>query len=136
VSVVPGSGWPALIDAFRHFCGAYETWLHRRLGAAAVIVPDPASVVDWRAIAEWRRRTRASFRRVLDDTPDDRFQVVDIPISSGVAMNMSVGDILAHLLLHERGHHGDVSTLFYHFGVELPSMDYRIHLHLKRSATP
>jgi uncharacterized damage-inducible protein DinB len=49
-------------------------------------------------------------------------------------MNMSVADILAHLLLHERGHHGDLSTLFYHFGAELPSMDYRVYLHLKRSA--
>jgi hypothetical protein len=59
-TAVPGSGWPALIDAFRHFCDAYETWLHERLGARAVIVADPASVVDWPGIAEWRRQTRAS----------------------------------------------------------------------------
>ena len=39
--------------------------------------------------------------------------------------DMSRGDILTNLLLHERGHHGDISTLFHQLGVKGYLLDYR-----------
>jgi uncharacterized damage-inducible protein DinB len=47
---------------------------------------------------------------------------------------MTKTDVLAHLLLHERGHHGDISTLFSSMGVEMPSMDYGVYLYFKRQS--
>jgi uncharacterized damage-inducible protein DinB len=51
----------------------------------------------------------------------------------GEMLPYSRGELLTHLLLHERGHHGDVSTLFYQLGIE-PDMrvEYRFHLLAQR----
>ena len=129
---VPGSGWPALINAFGHINYAYDRWLHERLKARDVIVADPKSVGDWATIEDWRAQARASFRAILDGTPDDRLYVADIPVWYDERARMSVGDILTHVLWHERGHHGDISTLFYHYGIEMPSMDYGMYLWSRR----
>jgi uncharacterized damage-inducible protein DinB len=40
------------------------------------------------------------------------------------AREMTPAEIVLHLLLHERGHHGDVSTLFHALGSPLPGIDY------------
>ena len=68
---VPGSGWPTLINAFRHINYAYDRWLHETLKARDVIVAEPASVADWPTIEDWRDQARASFRNILDGTADD-----------------------------------------------------------------
>jgi uncharacterized damage-inducible protein DinB len=132
---VPGSGWPALIDAFRHLLFAYDRWLHERLGAEAVIVPQIRDVASWEAFEDRRTNVRASFRRVLDETPDVELFKPRITVGDPPGM-MSAGDVLAHVLLHERGHHGDISTLFFAKGIEMPSMDYRVYLYSKRGAQP
>ena len=129
---VPGSGWPALANAFVHINYAYDRWLHQTLKARDVIVPDPRSVVTWAAIEDWRAQARASFRAILDATPDERLYVADVPVWYDERARMSVADCLTHVVLHERGHHGDVSTLFYHHGVEMPSMDYGMYLWARR----
>jgi len=33
-----------------------------------------------------------------------------------------------HVLLHERQHHGDVNTLLYQLGIEIPIVEYRFSL--------
>jgi hypothetical protein len=40
----------------------------------------------------------------------------------------SPADIFAHTLLHERQHHGDVHTLLYQLGIEVPIVEYRFSL--------
>jgi uncharacterized damage-inducible protein DinB len=40
----------------------------------------------------------------------------------------SPADIFAHTLLHERQHHGDVNTLLYQLGIEVPIVEYRFSL--------
>jgi uncharacterized damage-inducible protein DinB len=129
---VPGSGWPALINAFGHINYAYDRWLHQTLKARAVIVAEPASVADWLTVEDWRAQARASFRSILDGTPDERLDVADIPVWYDERARMSTADVLTHVLLHERGHHGDISTLFYQQGVEMPSMDYGMYLWVRR----
>ena len=44
---------------------------------------------------------------------------------------MSIGEMLWHVLLHERGHHGDVSTLLHQLGSEAPANDYAVYLWFK-----
>jgi uncharacterized damage-inducible protein DinB len=45
------------------------------------------------------------------------------------AIARSRGELVLHLLLHERGHHGDVTTLFWQLGIEPDiGLDYRFHL--------
>ena len=132
---VPGSGWPALINAFGHINYAYDRWLHERLKARDVIVPDFSVIKSWADIAEWRTQARASFRTILDGTPDDRLYVADLPVWYDERARMSIADMLTHVLLHERAHHGDISTLFYHYGIEMPSMDYGMYL-WKRQKRP
>ena len=37
--------------------------------------------------------------------------------------------MITHLLLHERGHHGDVTTLFWQLGFDTETvLEYRFHL--------
>jgi len=43
------------------------------------------------------------------------------------------GDLLANVLLHEREHHGDINTLLYQMGVEVPQTAYRFFLLESRS---
>jgi uncharacterized damage-inducible protein DinB len=51
-----------------------------------------------------------------------------MPIVSGGEPEMTPADIIVHILLHERGHHGDVSTLFSALGVQLPPIDYMTYV--------
>jgi uncharacterized damage-inducible protein DinB len=37
-------------------------------------------------------------------------------------------DIFVHALLHERQHHGDVNTLLFQLGIEVPIVEYRFSL--------
>jgi uncharacterized damage-inducible protein DinB len=47
----------------------------------------------------------------------------------GESMPYSYSELLTHLALHERGHHGDVTTLFYQLGIGGDTLlDYRFHL--------
>jgi len=46
----------------------------------------------------------------------------------GEPMLYSPADIFVHVLLHERQHHGDLNTLLYQLGVEIPIVEYRFSL--------
>lgn len=128
----PGSGWPALRDAFQHVVGAYDGWLNVDLGAGAPLDPAPDDVAAWERMEAYRAAVRGQFRRMLDDTPDDRlFGPFTKVYDEDGPETLSIGDILANLLLHERGHHGDLSTLFYQHGLEPPFVDYRMYLFMK-----
>jgi uncharacterized damage-inducible protein DinB len=125
--VAPGSGWPALRDCYRHVVGAYDGWLHYTLKRGDLINPPATALTSWDQFEEYRRGTRATFRRTLDELSDDELsalfsRVYDV---GEEAETLSMADILGNLLLHERGHHGDLSTLLYQLGQEPPSVDYR-----------
>ena len=46
----------------------------------------------------------------------------------GKTILYSPGEILAHVMLHERQHHGDLNTLLYQLGVDIPIVEYRFSL--------
>jgi uncharacterized damage-inducible protein DinB len=130
----PGSGWPALREAFRHVAGSYDDWLHGTLELAPPIDPAPETLTTWEAVDGYRGAGRATFRRLLDQTPDAKlYEEFTRTYDEDGPETLSLADILANLLLHERGHHGDFSTLFYQLGVEPPFVDYRMYVYLRRN---
>ena len=46
----------------------------------------------------------------------------------GQTLRYSRADILVHVLIHERQHHGDLNTLLYQHGIEPPVVEYRFSL--------
>ena len=129
------SGWPSLRDAFLHTIGASDEWLHATLEYGGLINPAPASMTSWLDFDAYYRTTRATFTRILDATPDAQLYATftrtydeDDPPET-----LSLADIMTNLMLHERGHHGDINTLIYQLGGEPPSVDYRVYVYLKRN---
>jgi uncharacterized damage-inducible protein DinB len=128
------SGWPSLREAFLHVIGASDEWLHATLEYGGAIRPRPEAMAAWEDFDAYHRTTRATFQRILDQTPDAALyrpftRTYD---NDDVPETMSLADILANLLLHERGHHGDLSTLIYQLGGEPPPLDYRQYVYCKR----
>ena len=121
----PGSGWPALRDCLAHILLAYDRWLSEKPSGLPEYAED-----DFRTMAQlkaYRANVRDRFREYLAWSDEELYAVRDVEID-GAPVPYSRCELLAHLLLHERGHHGDVSTLFYQLGIEAPQMEYRFHL--------
>ena len=53
----------------------------------------------------------------------------------GETLVYSPADIFAHAMLHERQHHGDVNTLLYQLGIEIPIVEFRFSLPERRAWT-
>jgi uncharacterized damage-inducible protein DinB len=121
----PGSGWPALRDALAHIVWAYVRWL-----------ADPAGTTDkpveriesWDDLEDYRRRMRDHAREYLDSLGDDELSTPREMNVDGETLVYSPADILVHVLLHERQHHGDLNTLLYQLGIEIPIVEYRFSL--------
>lgn len=123
----PGSGWPSLRDALGHILFGYDRWIAIMKGEPMRGF-DAASVQTLEALNEAHVGFRDEFRSLLGVSDDDLFRVDDI-IIDGEPIRYSRGELLAHLLLHERGHFGDLTTLFSQLGLE-PDMgpEYRFML--------
>jgi uncharacterized damage-inducible protein DinB len=127
----PGSGWPTIAACLSHVLGTYDGWLNGgwsglKLGELTYPAPWPNAIEDWAALRAYRDRVRASFRQALDVTDaelhEPRYREGD------QGSFMSRADILTNLLLHERGHHGDLNTLFHQHGVTGYFLDYTMYV--------
>jgi uncharacterized damage-inducible protein DinB len=127
VKPVPGSGWPAPRDAFTHINWAYERWLADPNGTTDAPL-DVESVRTWGDIERYRRKVRSHCREYLDSLSDSELATPRQMNIDGDILAFSRADILAHVLLHERQHHGDINTLLYQMGVEAPIVEYRFYL--------
>jgi uncharacterized damage-inducible protein DinB len=120
----PGSGWPALRDCLTHIGWGYEIWLNRLNGRE----PDrtePPELDNWAKLDGYREQGRTAVRELLGGLSDDELQRErEYPLDGGY-YSYSPAQLLTHLALHERGHHGDVNTLFYQLGLEPAVPDYR-----------
>jgi uncharacterized damage-inducible protein DinB len=120
---VPGSGWPALRDCLGHYVFAYDRWL-------SVLLDRPARGVEasrfttWAEIDAARAAFRAELKTLLDSLADEELTRVREFAIDGKRMPYSYAELFTHLLLHERGHHGDITTLLYQLGIEQPWIDY------------
>lgn len=125
VRPVPGSGWPALRDALVHINWAYVRWLADPDGTTDA---EPEAVTTWDELDANRGRVRGLLRAYLDSRDDQELQRPREMNINGRPLVYSPADILVHVLLHERQHHGDVSTLLYQLGVDPPIVEYRFSL--------
>lgn len=131
VAVAPGSGWPALRNCLGHIILAYDRWLPAIVNLESRELPDlpPDDYLTWSQVDAHRRRTREPLESHLKAWTD-----ADLSQQHGVniddeTIRYSRAELITHLLLHERGHHGDVTTLLWQLGLdaEIP-LEYRFHL--------
>jgi uncharacterized damage-inducible protein DinB len=121
----PGSGWPALRDALAHIVWAYVRWLADPAGTT----DEPVERIDsWDDLEDYRRRIRDHDRGYLDSLDDSELLTPREMNVDGETLVYRPADIFVHALLHERQHHGDVNTLMYQLGIEVPIVEYRFSL--------
>jgi len=131
VAAAPGSGWPNLRNCLAHIILAYDRWVPAIVDLAAEPLPEPAGrdFRIWGQIDAQRARTRAGLEAALDRWSDDELQQLHEVDIDGAPVQYSRAELILHLLLHERGHHGDVTTLFWQLGLgEETMLEYRFHL--------
>jgi uncharacterized damage-inducible protein DinB len=133
---VAGSGWPALSDCVEHFTAAYDGWLNDdwawNLGEShyprdGEDYPGTPELKVWAGMKEYRAKVRGQCREVLDRDDGWLFTKVGRDYGDGVEV-WSPADTVGNLLLHERGHHGDLNTLFHQLDVRSYIIDYRYFL--------
>ena len=123
---VEGSGWPRLADCVTHFTGAYDGWLNGEwaLALGELKHPGDEALRDWAAMKAYRAECREMFAEALAAPDDVLYEKRRMELDGGPEM-LSRADILANLVVHERGHHGDLNTLFHQLGVQSYIIDYR-----------
>ena len=126
-AAVAGSGWPSLSACFGHVVGAYDGWMNgeRALGLGSLSYPGAHALQSWAAMRGYRRHCRESFRRALAVEDSVLYEKRAMDFGEESPELLSRADILANLLLHERGHHGDLNTLFHQLGIRSYIIDYR-----------
>lgn len=129
----PGSGWPALADALAHINWAYVRWLADPAGTTDEPV-EP--VTSWDELEAYRGRVRGHAREYLGSLDDGELVTPREMDVDGETLSYSPADIFVHVLLHERQHHGDLNTLLYQLGVEIPMVEYRFSLPERRGQAP
>lgn len=121
----PGSGWPALRDALAHTNSAYVRWLAN----PDATTDEPVEAVEtWDELDQYRTRVRDHFRAAVDALDDEELAVVRDMNVDGETLRYRRADIFVHVLIHERQHHGDLNTLLYQLGIEVPIVEYRFSL--------
>jgi uncharacterized damage-inducible protein DinB len=114
-----------------HVACAWDGWLAEHAGDTFTDF-DIDTINTWDAIENIRATTRAWMRRILDDMPDtDLFEKTEPASAHPDANRVTAADAFLHIFLHERGHHGDISTLFSQLGVPLGGNDYLVYRFFK-----
>lgn len=129
-----GSGWGDVRHALFHVAGGWDSWARDRLGLTDPL-PKADGLTSWGELDAVRQRTRGWLRRVIDETTDEGLRA-DVVVWEGEPFEMkeTVAQLLAHILLHERGHHGDVSTLIERLGGTPPNADYLVYRWFRQHA--
>jgi uncharacterized damage-inducible protein DinB len=85
-------------------------------------------VKSWDELEAHRRPVRGHAREYLDSLEDADLLTPREMNVDGETLLYRPADIFVHVLLHERQHHGDVNTLLYQLGIEVPIVEYRFSL--------
>jgi uncharacterized damage-inducible protein DinB len=131
VAVAPASGWPALRNCLGHIIRAYDRWVPAivdlQMGRMAEIADGDFRT--WAQLEAERARTRGALRAGIERWTEGELQhLQDVEVYAS-PVRYSPAELILHLLLHERGHHGDVTTLFWQLGIEAETaFEYRFHL--------
>jgi uncharacterized damage-inducible protein DinB len=124
----PGSGWPSMRDASFHIAGAWDELFRERFNADLEIL-DSGALETWAQMDVYRTKIRALMRRTLDESSDDALR--SEPANTTGRTEMTTGDLLTHVLLHDLRHHGDINTLLSQLGAEVPMSDYAVYVWFK-----
>jgi uncharacterized damage-inducible protein DinB len=121
----PGSGWPALADCFTHIVHGYDLWLNAdwSFQTQPVIRPGGERLQSWPEAKAYYHQVRETIRAVF--ALDDLVLFEHLEVRGALR---SRAEVLTDLLLHERGHHGDINTLFYQLGLKPYFNDYSLYL--------
>lgn len=121
-----------------HIATAWDWWLAERLGIEDPLDAKEESVQSWDDLQPMRQTTRGWLRRVIDETSDEDLASATQPMwtETPASMQVSAGEVLTHILLHERGHHGDVSTAISVLGGAPPNIDYMVYVFFSRRRQP
>ncbi|MGE0599746.1 MAG: DinB family protein [Dehalococcoidia bacterium] len=125
------SGWPTLRDCLGHIVRAYSRWVPAIVELKTGFMPEIADgdFRTWFALDEEHTQARTRLRQSIQAwTEDDLTKLNDVEVY-GETRRYSRSELILHILLHERGHHGDVTTLFWQLGVEADAaLEYRFYL--------
>ncbi|MEO8456638.1 MAG: DinB family protein [Chloroflexota bacterium] len=128
-----GSGWPSLRNVLGHIAHGYHIWLSR-VDAAGPPTFDSADA-DWAAIDDYYADVRTRFRAYLESLSDAELQADrDVPTWEGQVLRYTPAEVLSHILVHARAHHGDLYTLYHQLelDVDMPLLDYRYYVDSRR----
>jgi uncharacterized damage-inducible protein DinB len=130
-------GWTSLRDVLFHIAAGWDGWLRDRVGADDPLDETPESMATWGDLERVRVKVRGWLRSVIEQTPDDVLQAKADPMGEGALAGtlVSVSDVLTHILMHERGHHGDVTTALSQLGATIPPMDYLVYEWFRQQRT-
>lgn len=130
-AIAAGSGWPALRNCLGHIILAYDRWVPAIVDLKTRPLPQiaPGDFLTWPQVDADRRRTRGALASHLEAwTAADLCEPHEVDVD-GERIRYSRGELITHLLLHERGHHGDVTTLLWQLGLDSETpLEYRFHL--------
>jgi uncharacterized damage-inducible protein DinB len=126
-------GWGNVRRALIHIALAWDNWAYERTGLTIPGDFEDNTITSWSDLEAHRARVRTLMRGALDGISDAELVEKNVTMWKGTpAENLvSPGDVLAHILLHERGHHGDVSTLLSQLGASPPGIDYLVYRFFK-----
>jgi uncharacterized damage-inducible protein DinB len=127
-------GWPSLRDVLFHLAGGWDWWLRDQLELGDPLDLTPNELSSWDDLQPHRLKVRAWMRRVIDESTDADLARPTARVweDSPASMMVSKAEVLSHILLHERGHHGDVSNALSQLGAAVPEVDYLVYLFFKR----
>lgn len=128
----PGSGWPALGNCLGHIIYGYDVWLDTLDGKPRLNENEAPLIATLSAMARESTRVQERFRSNIGSLSDADLQRSREFSVYGETLAYTPADLLGNLVLHERGHHGDVNTLLYQHGVDAGVPDYRFFVNEKR----
>lgn len=127
----PNSGWPTLRNCLGHIVVAYSRWAPAIIELKAGELPEigERDFLTWSSLDEAHTSVRQRLRESIEGWHEaDLATPHEIEIY-GQTMQYSRAELILHILFHERGHHGDATTLFWQLGIEADmTLEYRFHL--------
>lgn len=127
----PNSGWPTLRNCLGHMVVAYGRWspaiIDRKTGELPPI--REGDFLTWKSLDEAHSAARRQLRERVERWSEPELRdLADVEVY-GETIRYSRSELIVHMLLHERGHHGDVTTLFWQLGIDAQTtLEYRFHL--------
>lgn len=123
----PGSGWPALRDCFSHQLMAYDEWIAELEGQPTLDF-NPETASSWPEIGAYAHTVRERFSAYLSSLSDDELYAVRDIVVDGEPVRYTPAQLLANVVIHDRGHHGDINTLLFQHGIpqdDWPWLEFR-----------